>query len=407
MRAKSLLGGLHYEYGSGASADAKTDVSRPRAVRKLRLPFSTARAWHYSMRLVVDNFIALLSGGIAAWLERQAAARIEYLKAENRALCSRLGGRRIIFTDAERRTLGILAKRLGRKALRELDPIVTPATLLRWHRELVARKWTFPARRRPGRPRTRAETEQLVVRMATENSSWGYTRILGALSNLGIKLGRGTVQRILKDHLIEPAPIRRKRIAWSTFLKAHWRGLAASDFFTVEVRSLKGLLTFYVLFAIDLPTRRITICGMTTHPDENWMLQMSRNLLDMDSGFLRDKKHLIVDRDTKYSAAFRLALDREGIGVIRLSRQSPNMNAYAERFVRSIKGECFSKLIPIGPRMLRRALREYAEHYHLERNHQGIGNRTIEPLPILAHPRGSIDTRRRLGGVLNYYRSAA
>ena len=137
------------------------------------------------------------------------------------------------------------------------------------------------------------------------------------------------------------------------------------------------------------------------------MLQMSRNLLDPDAGFLRNKRHLIVDRDTKYSAAFRLALDREGIGVIRLSRQSPNMNAYAERFVRSIKGECFSKLIPIGPRMLRRALREYAEHYHLERNHQGIGNRTIEPLPILAHPRGSIDTRRRLGGVLNYYRSAA
>ena len=192
------------------------------------------------MRLAVDNFIALLSGSIAAWLERQVAAHIEYLKAENRALRSRLGGRRIIFTDAERRTLGVVAKQLGRKALRELDPVVTPATLLRWHRELVARKWTFPAQRRPGRPRTRAETEQLVVRMATENTSWGYTRILGALSNLGIRLGRGTVQRILKDHLIEPAPIRRKRIAWSTFLKAHWRRLAASDFFTAEVLEPEG-----------------------------------------------------------------------------------------------------------------------------------------------------------------------
>ena len=133
------------------------------------------------MRLSVDNFIALLSGRIAAWLERQAAARIEYLNAENRALRSRLAGRRIIFTDAERRTLATLAKGLGRKALRDLDPIVTPATLLRWHRELVARKWTFPIGRRPGRPRAAVDIEQLVVRMSTENPSWGYTRNFGAL----------------------------------------------------------------------------------------------------------------------------------------------------------------------------------------------------------------------------------
>ena len=133
----------------------------------------------------------------------------------------------------------------------------------------------------------------------------GDTRILGALSNLGIQLDRGTIQRILKDHLLEPAPIRMKRISWSSFLKAHWRGLAASDFFTVEVWSLKGLLTVYVPLVIDLPTRRISICGMTTQPDESWMLQMSRNLLDPDTGLIRDKKHLIVDRDTKYSAAWR------------------------------------------------------------------------------------------------------
>ena len=359
------------------------------------------------MRLSVDDFIALLSGSIAAWLERHAAARIEYLKAENRALRSRLAGRRIIFTDAERRTLAALAKGLGRKALRDLDPIVTPVTLLRWHRDLVARKWTFPARRRPGRPRTQGDIEQLVVRMATENPNWEYTRILSALSNLSIHFGRGTIQRILKDHLIEPAPIRRKRISWSTFLKAHWRGLAASDFFTVEVWSLKGLMTFYVLFVIDLPTRRISICRMTTQPDERWMLQMSRNLLDPDTGLLRDKKHLTVDRDTKYSAAFRLALEREGIGVIRLSPRSPNMNAYAERFVRSIKDECLSKLILIGPRMLRQSLREYAEHYHRERNHQGIGNRTILPLSVEEHPGGTVNSRHRLGGLLNYYYRAA
>ncbi len=138
------------------------------------------------MRLRVDNFIALVSGSIVAWLVRQAAARIEYLKAENRARRSRLAGRRIIFTDAERETLATLAEGLGRRTLRDLGPIVTPATLLRCHRELVARKSTFPARRRPGRPRTQADIEQLVVRMATENSGWGYIRILGALSNRGI-----------------------------------------------------------------------------------------------------------------------------------------------------------------------------------------------------------------------------
>jgi putative transposase len=186
------------------------------------------------------SFLALVSAGIACWLERQAAARIEYLKAENRALRIRLGRHRMIFTDAERRTLAKLAKEVGRKALSNLDPIVTPATLLRWHRELVAKKWTFLERRHPGRPRTKVDIEQLIVRMATDNPSWGYTRIQGALINLDIRVGRGTIRRILRDHLIEPAPSRGRRISWSTFLKAHWRGLAASDFFTVEVWCWRG-----------------------------------------------------------------------------------------------------------------------------------------------------------------------
>ena len=134
---------------------------------------------------------------------------------------------------------------------------------------------------------------------------------------------------------------------------------------------------------------------------------MSRNLLDPDDGFLRDKRHLIVDCDTKYSVAFRLALEREGIGEIRLPSRSPNMNAYAERFVRSIRGECLSKLIPIGSRMLRKSLYENAEHYHVERNHQGIGNCTIVPLTIPDRIRDSVDSRSRLGGLLNYYYRAA
>jgi transposase InsO family protein len=243
--------------------------------------------------------------------------------------------------------------------------------------------------------------------MATDNPSWGYTRIQGALINLDIQVGRGTIHRILKDHLIEPAPSRGRRIAWSTFLRAHWRGLAASDFFTVEVWSLTSLRTFYVLFVIDLATRRVTLCGMTMNPNEAWMLQMSRNMLDGESGSLRDKRYLIVDRDMKYSASFRQTLEREGIGVIRLPPRSPNLNAYAERFVRSVKEECLSKIIPVGASMLRRSLREYAEHYHRERNHQGIGNRTITPLRTHGRPTGRIHRKARLGGILNFYHRCA
>jgi putative transposase len=353
------------------------------------------------------NFLALLIASMACWLQRLAAAEIEYLKAENRTLRAKLGRRRIMFTHAERQTLATLAKEVGRKALKDLDPIVSPATLLRWHRELVALKWAFLERGQTGRPRTKIDIEQLIVRMANENASWGYTRIQGALLNLDIKVGRGTIRRILKDHLIEPAPVRGRRISWSVFLKLHWRGLAASDFFSVEVWSWSGLATYYVLFVLELATRRVSICGITTHPNEAWMLQVARTLFDNESGALRDKKHLIVDRDTKYSMNFRQAIAREGVEVIRLPPRSPNLNAYAERFVRSIKSECVSRLIPIGPAMLRRSLTEYLRHYHGERNHQGLGNRLIQGLPVHAQRTDRIRCRSRLGGVLNFYERVA
>jgi transposase InsO family protein len=226
----------------------------------------------------------------------------------------------------------------------------------------VARKWTFVNRRRPGRPRTRADIETLIVRMATENSGWGYTRIQGALSNVGHRVGRGTIRRILKEHGIEPAPMRGKEVPWSVFLKAHWRLLAASDFFTVEVWGWQELVTHYVVFVIELATRRVCIAGITTHPDTHWMLQMARQLTDAVDGILLGKRYIILDRDTKYCEAFRAFLTREGIEVIRLPPRSPNLNAYAERRVGSARTECLSKLIPIGQGMLRRALRSFEEH---------------------------------------------
>ena len=344
---------------------------------------------------------------VAGWLQRQQAATIDYLKAENRVLRARLGGRRIVFTDAERRQLAVKAKALGRKGLHELGTIVTPETLLRWHRDLVARKWTFVERRCPGRPRIREELVALVVRMAKENRGWGYTRIQGAMANLGHKLGRGTIGRILKDHGIEPAPERGKGMSWSVFLKAHWKVLAASDFFTVEVWSWSGLVTYYVLFVMESATRRVCIAGITTHPDTPWMLQMARQLTDGIDGILLDKRYIILDRDMKYCQAFRDFLKREGIAVIRLPPRSPNLNAHAERWVRGLRDESLSKLIPIGQAMLRRALREYGAHFHQERNHQGLGNMLIIPDGSAKHRGGPVIRRARLGGLLNYYERAA
>jgi putative transposase len=343
----------------------------------------------------------------AGWLQRQQAATIDYLKAENRMLRARLGGRRIVFTDADRRQLAEKARVLGRKALHELGTVVTPETLLRWHRELVARKWTFVERRSPGRPRIRGELVALVLRMARENRGWGYTRIQGAMANLGHKVGRGTIGRILQDHGIEPAPERGKGMPWSTFLKAHWKVLAASDFFTVEVWSWSGLVTYYVFFVMELATRRVCVAGITTHPDAQWMLQMARQLNDTVDGILLGKRYLILDRDTKYCTAFRDFVKREGVEVIRLPPRSPNLNAHAERWVRGVRDECLSRLIPIGQGMLRRALREYGAHFHHERNHQGLGNVLIMPDASSKHRGGPVLRRARLGGLLNYYERTA
>jgi transposase InsO family protein len=243
--------------------------------------------------------------------------------------------------------------------------------------------------------------------MATENPSWGYTPIRGAMANLGHHLGRGTIRSILKEHGIEPAPERGKGMPWSVFLRAHWKALAAADFFTVEVWSWQGLLTHYVLFFIELATRRVCIAGITAQPDAGWMMQVSRNLLDVVDGPRIDKQYLILDRDTKYCAEFRQMLARHGIQVIRLTPRSPNLNAYAERYVRSVKEECLSKIIPVGQGMLRRTLREYVARYHLERNHQGLGNGLITPSHASKHRDGPITRRPRLGGILNYYERLA
>lgn len=355
----------------------------------------------------VPPLLAYLMMIVSGWVQRRQLIVIEYLQAENRLLKARLSGKRIRFTDAERALLARKAKAVGRKALLALDTVVSPDTLMRWHRRLVAQKWDFSKRRGPGRPGVMREISQLIVRMAQENPGWGYTRIQGALANLSHQVGRGTVSNVLKRNGIEPAPERGKRTTWSTFLRAHWKLLAASDFFSVEVWTPKGLITYYVLFVISMADRVVHVVGITTRPDEAWMLQVCRGLLDVESGALAAKRYLIIDRDTKYTQQFRRLIDEGGTEVIRLPPMSPNLNAYAERFVRSIKDECLGKMIFVGQASLRRAIGEYMAHYHEERNHQGLENRLIQPEPKRATTTALIQRRPRLGGMLNYYYRAA
>ena len=347
------------------------------------------------------RFFILLAAG---WINRDQQKIIDYLIEEIRVYQELCKGHRLRFTDKQRRRLGVKARALGRKALEQFASIVTPDTLLRWFRSLVARKYDGTSKRRPGRPRTRDRIADLVVEMANENQSWGYTRIRDALHNLGITVDRNTVKRILNDHGIEPTPERKRTgTPWKTFLEAHWEVLAAIDFFNIEVLTFAGIIRYYVLFAIRLEMREVQIIGMSDQPYEIWMKQMARNLTDPLDGFLCGVRYLIMDRDPLYTACFRKMLKDSGTNPVRLPARSPNLNAFAERFVLSIKSECLNKIIPLGEKHLRLAIREYMEHYHTERNHQGLGSRIIFADDNVGRSNGAVTTRSRLGGFLNYY----
>jgi len=344
----------------------------------------------------------LLVIAVAGWLNRQQQVVIDYLIEENRVLKEQVEGQRLRFTDEQRMRLAVKAKGLDRRLLDELETLVTPDTLLAWHRKLIAQKWTY-AKKGPGRPRVAQEITDLILRMARDNTSWGYDRIQGALANLGHVIAPNTVKNILKRHGIEPAPDRQKRTSWKAFLKAHWDVMAATDFFTVEVWTPRGLLTYYVLFVMQLKTRSVRIAGVTTSPNSAYMKQVARNLTDVSDGFLVNSRYLIMDRDTKYTEDFRDILDREGVKAVRCPVRAPNCNAFAERFVRSIKEECLDRMILFGEASLRQALTEYVAHYHAERNHQGVDNRLLEPIDASITANEAIYRRERLGGMLNYY----
>ena len=354
------------------------------------------------MRNVLNPFRFLVIA-VAGWMNQKQQHAIDYLREENRVLREQLGNRRLRFTNDQRRRLAAKAKLVGRRVLNEIADLVTPDTLLAWHRKLIAEKYDGSAKRRVGRPRTANEIEGLVVRMAQENREWGYRRILGAMANLGHSLARGTIANILKKHGVEPAPDRLRKTTWKEFLSRHWELMLAADFFTVEVWTRCGLQRYIVLFFIELSTRRVEVAGIARVANGLWMSQIARNISDTVDGLVKGKRYLIHDRDPLFTAEFLSILADSGVKSVKLPPRSPNLNAYAERFVRTIKESCLDRMILFGEDSLRKSVQEFTTHYHFERNHQGLGNQLILPDSAHVGNTGAIRRRERLGGMLNYY----
>jgi len=284
--------------------------------------------------------------------------------------------------------------------------IVTPQTLLRWHRRMVARAWTYP-HRGPGRPPLAEDVQQLIVRLARENPRWGYQRIKGELLRLNVQVSATAIRTTLRRHGLDPAP-RRAITTWRSFLRDQAAGIVACDFFTVESIWLRRL---YVLFFIELDTRRVHVAGVTANPDGAWVTQQARNLLLVLGERGRRVRFLLRDRDTKFCCSFDEVFRSEGAEVLLTPVQAPNANAYAERWVRTVRAECLDWLLIVGRGHLDRVLRVYVEHYNQHRPHRALALEPPDPaagLRILAEDRRErVHRRDLLGGLLHEYQRAA
>jgi putative transposase len=318
---------------------------------------------------------------VTGTVNQELLLRNEYLGAENRILRGQIKGR-LLLSEGEKATLAEIAQRLGRKALEELAAVAKPDTLLAWYRKLIANKFDGSrVRQRVGRPRIDEEAERLVLQMAKENPSWGYDRIVGALANLGFLLSDQTVGNILRRHGVSPAPKRKQAISWKDFIRSHMEVLVGTDFFTVEVLTLKGLVTYYVLFFIHLESRRVSLAGMTPYPGHEWMEQQARNATMEEWGFLRGCRYLLHDRDTKFCASFRELIESGSIKTIRLPARSPELD-----FVCGALGEIGQRGMPVE--------KENLLLFPLKR--EGARDR-----------KAAVRCRERLGGLLKYYEREA
>src|SRR5689334_14654407 len=270
-----------------------------------------------------ENKWVRLLAYVTGLVNQELLLQNEYLAAENRILRAHLPAR-LRLSNPERATLAEIGKRVGRKALAQVACVAKPDTILGWHRRLVAVKFDGSKRRSyPGRPRISPEAESLVLRFARENPSWGYDRIAGALAYVGHQVSDQTVGNVLNRHGIAPAPRRRQTTTWKDFIRSHMAVLAGADFFTVEVHTWRGLVTYYVLFFIHLETRRVTLAGITRHPTETWMTQMARNSVG-DAGALGHCRYVLHDRDAKFCSAF----DEVLASPLGLARASPELTSF-------------------------------------------------------------------------------
>jgi putative transposase len=348
--------------------------------------------------LLIRTLVALIIGTRRGGREEHAKdLEILVLRHQLRVLQRTSGPLKL--RTADRMLLAAASRAIPRD--RWVAFLVIPATLLRWHRELVRRKWTHRRTGRPGRPPIDAAIRALILRLARENPRWGCVRIEGELRKLGIRVSTTTIRTLLRTARAGPAP-RRNGPTWTEFLRAQASGIIACDFFTVETAWLR---TLYVLVFIELGSRRIHVSPATAHPDSAWVTQQARNLvMDLDAR-PSPARFLIRDRDAKFTGRFDEVLRSEGIRVIRTPIQAPNANAHAERVIETIRAECLDWTLIWGRRHLDRTLRTYAEHYNRGRPHRALG--LASPLaaagePIPANPR---DVRRRdlLDGLVHEY----
>ncbi len=350
---------------------------------------------------------------LACTLNERMQKKLDYAQQEVRMLKEVVevlnGKKQIPLTDVQRRRLAIVGKDLTPQEREELCEIVRPATILAWFRRLVAQKYDGSDKRGTGRPRTAADRRELIVQMAQANLSWGYTKIRDALRGLGIEVGRTTIADILKEAGLQPAPERDKKRTWKEFMRSHSESLYACDFFSVETLGLFGSVRHMVFFVIEIQTRVVEIAAIRVDPDGEWMKQIARNLTDHFDGFLLRAKYLIDDRDPLFTDAFRDMLSSSGVEPLKLPARSPNLNPYAERFVKSIKYECLNHFVFFGERHLRYVIKEYMAHYLEQRYHQGLDGKLVRPASLASETLADspIRCRQRLGGMLNYYHREA
>jgi transposase InsO family protein len=310
---------------------------------------------------------------------------------------------RVRYRPADQAILAALSRLLPRA--RWCFFLVTPDTLLRWRRDAAKQKWHWWRKQRgPGRPPLSDELVDLIVRLSRENRTWGCVRIQGELRKLGIRVSATSVRRVLRRSDLGPAP--RGGPTWAEFLRYQAHSVLATDFFTVDTVSLKQL---YVLFVIELSTRQVHILGVTDHPTGAFVTQVARNFVGDLADRTRSIKFLIRDRDTKFTASFDEVFRTEGIRVIKTPVRSPRANAYAERWVRTVRTECLDKILILGRGHLERVLREYAGHYNEQRPHRGITLGVPAPASTIKIPPPSVNVIRHdvLGGLIHEYHPVA